>query len=46
MSFDFCNEYFEVRLNEKGQFPEKKEIRIERKDDYVLNGIRLFSLFR
>ena len=43
VSFDFCDRFTPVQLNDKGYYERLKEIKLENENDFVLNGIRLFK---
>lgn len=43
VTFDFCNRYSPVQLNDKGHYKQLKEVKIENENDFVLSGIRLFD---
>lgn len=43
VTFDFCNNFTSVQLDDKGKPNIFKDVKIENEDDFVLNGIRLFE---
>ncbi len=43
VTFDFCNEYCILELDDKGKPKNWKEVKVDNQDDFVLNGIRLFE---
>ncbi len=43
VTFDFCNNFTSIQLDNKGKTKVLKKVRIENEEDFVLNGIRLFE---